>query len=93
MRFYEYQRPGHPRVTLLYKLYTYVPPHRVGFLRLFGQKTGIHFAHYGQESGMFFEGTTAVYERNYRFNSKNKSEIETCEFDMHLKNSFVCALI
>ena len=42
---------------------------------------------------MFFEGTTGVYEGNYRFNSKNKSEIETCEFDMHLKNTFVCALI
>ena len=93
MRFYEYQRPGHPRVTLLYKPYGCVLPLRVGFLRLFGQETGIHFAHFGQESGMFFEGTTGVYERNYRFNSKNKSEIETREFDMHLKNSFVCALI
>ena len=33
--------------------------HRVGFLRRFGLKTGIHFAHFGLESGMvFFEGTT-----------------------------------
>ena len=53
--------------TLLYKL---VPPHRVGFLGRFGLKTGIHFAHFGLESGMVFEGTTGVYERIYRFNSK-----------------------
>ena len=49
MRFYEYQRPGHPRVgggggAPLYKLFMYVPPHRVGFLRRFGQKTGIWFS-------------------------------------------------
>ena len=30
----------------------------VGFLRLFGLKTGIHFAHFGLGSGMVFEGTT-----------------------------------
>ena len=31
----------------------------VGFLRCFGLKTGlIHFAHFGLESGMVFEGTT-----------------------------------
>ena len=30
-------------------------PHRVGFLR---RKTGIHFAHFGLESGWVFEGTT-----------------------------------
>ena len=56
--------------TALYKLYKHVPPHRVGFLRRFGLKTGIHFAHFGLESGMVFEGTTGVYERIYRFNSK-----------------------
>ena len=94
--------------TPLYKLYRYVPPHRistlrsrrleivatrknarerrrhaclprarpfslppatskpllrglrisVGFLRRFGLKTGIDFAHFGLESGMVFEGTT-----------------------------------
>ena len=33
-----------------------------GFLRRFGLKTGIHFAHFGLESGMVFEGTTEVYE-------------------------------
>ena len=36
----------------LHKLYRYVPPHRVGFLRRFGLKTGIHLAHFGLESGM-----------------------------------------
>ena len=42
----------------LYKLYRYVPPHRVWFLRRFALKTGIDFAHFGLESGMVFEGTT-----------------------------------
>ena len=31
---------------------------------------GMHFAHFGLESGMVFDGTTGVYERIYRFNSK-----------------------
>ena len=44
-------------------------PNRVAFLRRFGLKTGIHFVHFGLESGMVFEGTTRVYERIYRFNS------------------------
>ena len=44
--------------------------HRVGFLHRFGLKTGIHFANFGLESGMVFEGTTGVYERICRFNSK-----------------------
>ena len=56
--------------TPLYKLYRYVPPHRVGFLHGFGLKTGLHFAHFGLESGMVFERTTRLYERLYRFNSK-----------------------
>ena len=54
----------------LYKLYRYVPPHRVAFLRRFDLKLGIHFAHFGLESGMVCEGTTGVYERIYRFNSE-----------------------
>ena len=49
--------------TPLYQLYRYVPPHRVGVLRRFALKTGIHFAHFGLESGMVSEGTTGVYER------------------------------
>ena len=48
----------------------HVPPQRLWFLRCFGQKTGLHFAHFGLESGMVFEGTTGVHERIYRFNSK-----------------------
>ena len=40
------------------------------FLRRFGLKTGIHFAHFGLESGTVFEETTGVYERSNRFNSK-----------------------
>ena len=45
-------------------------PHQVGFLRRYDLKTGIHFAHFGLESGMVFEGTTGVNERMYPFNSK-----------------------
>ena len=45
-------------------------PQRVWFLRRFGLKTGTDFDHFGLESGMVFEGTTGVYERIYRFNSK-----------------------
>ena len=54
----------------LYKLDRYVSPHRVGSLLCFGLKTGQHFAHFGLESGMVFDGTTRVYERIYRFNSE-----------------------
>ena len=43
-----------PGGTPLYKLCRYVPPHRIGFLRRFGLKTGIQFAHFGLES--VFEG-------------------------------------
>ena len=44
--------------TPLYSPYRYVPPHRVGFLRGFGLRTGIDFVHFGLESGIVFEGTT-----------------------------------
>ena len=50
--------------------FPYLLPHRVGFLRRFGMKTSIHFTHFGLESGMVFEGTTGVYERIYRVNSR-----------------------
>ena len=33
-----------------------MPPHRVGILRRFGLKTGIHFAHVVLEAGWVFEG-------------------------------------
>ena len=46
-------------------------PKGYGFSAFLGLKTGnIHFAHFGLESGVVFEGTTGVYERIYRFNSK-----------------------
>ena len=52
-------------------VYRYVLPHLEGFLRLFvWKRTGIHFAHFGLESGIVFEGTTGLYERLYRFNPK-----------------------
>ena len=45
-------------------------PSTLLLLRRFCVKTGIHFARFGLESGVVFEGTTRVYERIYRFNSK-----------------------
>ena len=42
----------------------------VGVLGLLGLKRAIHFAYFGLELGMVFEGTSGVYERIYRFNSK-----------------------
>ena len=56
--FRNFARGGGGGGTPLYKPYRYVPPHRVGFLRRFGLKTGIRFAHFGLESGMVFEGAT-----------------------------------
>ena len=47
-----------------------MPLQRVGFLRLFGLKTVIGCAHSNLESGMVFNGTTEVYERNC-FNLSN----------------------
>ena len=32
------------------------------FLRRFGMKTPVHFAHFGLGSGMVLKGTTGVYE-------------------------------
>ena len=47
------------------------PSQRVWFLHLFeGLKSGIDFTRFSPESGVVFEGTTGVYERIYRFNSK-----------------------
>ena len=48
--------PGGGEGTPLYKPHRYVQPHRVGFLRRFGLKTGLHFAHFGL-------GKTIVYLR------------------------------
>ena len=40
-----------------------MPPQRVWFLRCFGLKTGINFAHFGLESGMVFQGTSCKGEK------------------------------
>ena len=48
---------NHPGSYKPYTFFRYVPPHRLGFLCGFGLKTGIHFAHFGLESGMVFEET------------------------------------
>ena len=46
-------------------------PKGYGFWAFLVLKTGhIHFAHFGLESGVVFEGTAGVYERIYHFNSK-----------------------
>ena len=71
-----------------------MPPHRVGFFRRLGLKTGIHFAHFGLESGMVLEG---LYERLYRFNSRRVREKENVK-NMRIRNGlknfeFVCAVI
>ena len=59
-------------------------PHKVGFWRRFGLKTGlIHFAYFGLESGMVFEGTTGAYERIYF--QMNKNEVE---HSMRIRNAF-----
>ena len=61
------------------------------FLRRLVLKTGIHFAHFGLESGMVFEGTTErmnVFIVQFQMSKKEK---EICEFEMDLKN-FLFAL-
>ena len=82
--------PPPPRVLPLYKPYRYVPPQRVGFLRRFGLKTNIDFAHFGLESDMIFKGTTGVHERIYFFQFQtSKKEREICEFGTDFKKSFL----
>ena len=53
-----------PGGTPLCKPCRYVPPKRVRFLRRFGLKMALDFAHF---VGGVFEETTGVYERIYRF--------------------------
>ena len=47
--------------------------------------TGIDFAHFGLESGMVFEGTTAVSQGLNVFQMNKKQRI-ICEFEMYLRN-------
>ena len=66
-----------------------MPPHRVGFLRRFGLKTGTLLAQFGLESGMVFEGTTECMNVSVSFQFQiGKKEREICEFEMDLNNSF-----
>ena len=53
-----------------------MPPYRVGFLRRFGVKTGIHFGHFGLESGMLFERVSIPneYERKKNMRIRNGFE-------------------
>ena len=76
--------------TPSYKPYSHVPLKRVGFLRHFSLKTGIHFAHFGLELGM-------VYKRNYGCVSicssfqflMSKKESVICEFEMDFQEIFL----
>ena len=72
--FFRDKEPAGPRGggggTPLNKLYRYVPPQRVGFMRSFGLETSIDFAYFGLESGVVFDRTTRVCERIYHFSSK-----------------------
>ena len=67
---YAYEDFFDPEGTPLCKPCRYVPPQRIGFLRLFGLKTGIDFTHFGLELVMVFEETTGVYKCTCHFNSK-----------------------
>lgn len=42
----------------------------IGPIGNFGLKIAIHFANFGLESGLVFEGVTGVYESIYRFDSE-----------------------
>ena len=74
-----------------------MPPHQVGILRRFGLKTGIHFAQFSLESQRIRYGFRGNYGSvrtylSFQF-QMSKKEREICEFEMDLKNFFVCALI
>ena len=59
-------------------------PHQVEFLRRFGLKTGMQFAHFGLESGIVFEGTE-VYELKFKFKFKFiKKNWENTKYDVPL---------
>ena len=78
-----------------YKSHTgYVPPHRVGFLRRNGLKTGLHFALILVWNRVLFSRELrSVWTYFYRFNQMSKKEREICKFEMDLNNFFVCAII
>ena len=50
-------------------------------MRRFGLQTGIHFAHFGFESGV------GVFERIYRFQFQmSTKEREICEFEINMES-------
>ena len=61
--------------TPLYKPYRYVPPPKdIYIFSRFGLKTGLHFAHFGVESAIVFDGITGVYERICYFSSEMNTD-------------------
>ena len=54
----------------LYKLYRYLSPQMVWFLRHLGLKKGMDFAHFCLNRVLVFEGTTGVYELILHLSSK-----------------------
>ena len=75
--------------TPLYKLYSYEPPHRVGFWSenryiLWPFWFGIRYGFRG------YYGSVWTYLL-FQF-QKSKKEVEKCEFEMHLTNFFLCTL-
>ena len=88
---------GRGGATHLSKLYRYVLPHRVGFLRRFGLKTGIGI----HTLVAFWSGIGYGFRGNYGSvwtylliqYQMSKKEREMCQFEMDLKHFFVGALI
>ena len=68
-------------------------PHRVGFLGRFGLKTGIHFAHFGLELGMVFEGTTECINVFIISIPNEKERKRNMRIRNDLNKFCVCALI
>ena len=64
-----------------------MPPHRVGFLRRFGLKTGIRFAHFGLESSIVFEGTTGDERTSFQFQMSRKEKYANSK-RINLRNFF-----
>ena len=74
--------------TPLDKLHRYVLPHRVGFLRRFGLKTGMHRSGIGY--GFRGNYVSVLTYLSFQF-QMSKKEREIWEFKMDLKN-FLFAL-
>ena len=65
-----------------------MPPERVWFLRCFGLKTGIDFAHFGQETVVLRELQERSTHLSFQFRMNQKERV-ICKFEMDfLKKSF-----